>query len=90
MVCLFCRTRLCIIPQDPLIFSGTLRENIDPKGDYNDDDLQRAVDKCQLTALVDKLGGLDGDVGESGNVLSTGQKQLVCLARAVLINAKVS
>ncbi|CAL8080361.1 unnamed protein product [Orchesella dallaii] len=83
------RTRLCIIPQDPLIFSGSLRENLDPKGDYHDDDLQRAVDKCQLTSLVDKLGGLDGVVGESGNLLSTGQKQLVCLARAVLINAKV-
>ncbi|ODN01206.1 Multidrug resistance-associated protein 7, partial [Orchesella cincta] len=83
------RTRLCIIPQDPLIFSGSLRENLDPKGDYCDDDLQRAVDKCQLTSLVDKLGGLDGTVGESGNQLSTGFKQLVCLARAVLINAKV-
>lgn len=84
------RTRLCIIPQDPLIFSGSLRENLDPTGEFCDDDLMRAVEKCQLKQLVDSLElGLDTNVGEAGGRLSTGQKQLVCLARAVLVNAKV-
>ena len=79
---------MCIIPQDPLIFSGSLRENLDPKSERHDDDIIRALNKCQLQSLVRKLGGLDGYVGDCGNLLSTGQKQLLCLARAVLINAK--
>jgi len=81
---------MCIIPQDPLIFSGTLRENLDPKEDRNEHDIIRALEKCQLQGLVRDLGGLDAPVGDSGNLLSTGQKQLVCLARAVLVNAKVA
>jgi ABC-type multidrug transport system fused ATPase/permease subunit len=80
---------MCIIPQDPLIFSGSLRENLDPLGERNDEDILRALDKCQLRNLVRKLGGLDAFVGDNGNLLSTGHKQLVCLARAVLVNAKV-
>jgi len=83
------RSRLCIIPQDPLIFSGTLRENLDPKSIHTDESIQRALDMCQLQGLARALGGLNGDVGEGGNSLSTGQKQLVCLARAILVNAKI-
>ncbi len=80
---------MCIIPQDPLIFSGTLRENLDPKGERQDDEIIRALKKCQLESFVRKIGGLNAFVGDGGNLLSQGQKQLVCLCRAVLINAKV-
>ncbi|CAG7725549.1 unnamed protein product [Allacma fusca] len=85
----YLRKKLCIIPQDPLIFSGTLRENLDPAGHNRDDILIRALEKCQLRSLVAQLGGLDGYVGESGNLLSVGQKQLLCLARAILSNPKI-
>jgi len=83
------RSKLCIIPQDPLIFSGTLMENLDPLGKRPEAQIVKAVEKCQLLGLVHTLGGLDQDVGENGHLLSTGQKQLVCLARAILVNAKV-
>lgn len=84
------RAKMGIVSQDPLIFSGTFRENIDPKGDFNDDSIMRAVQKCQLSGLVLQFGGLGGEVGESGNLLSAGQKQLVQLARAMLVNPKVT
>ena len=83
------RKKICIIPQDPLVFSGSLRENLDPAGHHREDLLIRALEKCQLRHLVTQLGGLDGYVGDGGNLLSTGQKQLLCLARALLVNAKV-
>jgi len=77
------------VPQDPLIFSGSLRDNLNPKGDFNDDSIIRVVQKCQLSGLVQLLGGLGGEVGEGGSFLSAGQKQLVQLARAMLTNPKV-
>jgi len=58
-------------------------------GAHSEEDMIRAIQKCQLTSLLRQLGGFDGNVGEGGSLLSTGQKQLVCLARAVLVNAKV-
>lgn len=66
-----------IIPQDPLLFSGTLRENLDPKGIFSDENLENAIRKCQLTDVVQHIGGIDGNVGESGNFLSAGQKQVI-------------
>jgi len=83
------RNKIGIVPQYPLIFSGTLRENLNPKGDFSDDSITRVVQKCQLTGLVRQLGGLGGGVGEGGSFLSAGQKQLVQLARAMLTNPKV-
>lgn len=74
-----------IIPQDQLIFSGTLRENLDPRAEFTEENIERAIRKCQLSDLLVQLGGLDGLIGE----LSSGTKQLVQLARAILVNAKV-
>uniref|UniRef100_A0A3Q3ALM0 ATP-binding cassette, sub-family C (CFTR/MRP), member 10 n=1 Tax=Kryptolebias marmoratus TaxID=37003 RepID=A0A3Q3ALM0_KRYMA len=83
------RSRLAIIPQDPFLFSGTIRENLDPCGRHLDQQLLDVLDQCHLTSVVSRMGGLDAEVGERGKRLSAGQKQLLCLARALLTQAKV-
>lgn len=87
--CKLFRSRLAIIPQDPFLFSGTVRENLDPCSQYGDSECKSALQRCHLADVVEGLGGLDGEVGVGGRNLSTGQRQLLCLARAVLHNAKV-
>ncbi|XP_015120641.1 multidrug resistance-associated protein 7 [Diachasma alloeum] len=83
------RARLCIIPQNPFLFSGTVRENVDPLGQYPDMQIFQALEKCKLSSLVQRLGGLGASIDEAGGNLSTGQKQLFCLVRAILHNARI-
>nr|CAD7568275.1 unnamed protein product [Timema californicum] len=83
------RSKLAIIPQDPFLFSGTVRENLDPLEEHRDPQLWDALQRCHLVAAVRKLGGLEAHVGPGGSHLSVGQRQLVCLVRAVLHNAKI-
>ena len=81
---------MAIIPQDPFIFSGTIRDNLDPTGRFSDGELWNALELCHLAERVSNWNGLSTDVLERGKLLSTGQKQLLCLARALLLKAKVS
>lgn len=79
------REKISVIPQDPVLFSGSMRYNLDPFGQYSDADVWSALESVQLKSVVEKMaGGLDGKVTESGGNLSVGQRQLVCLARAIL------
>ena len=76
------RNRLTIIPQDPVLFSGTLRLNLDPFDKYSDDDLWTTLKLSHLDNFVTTLKeGLQHEITEGGENLSVGQRQLICLAR---------
>ncbi|XP_046388373.1 multidrug resistance-associated protein 1 isoform X3 [Ischnura elegans] len=84
------RGRLTIIPQDPVLFSGTLRMNLDPFEKHSDADIWRALEHAHLSSFVKSLSaGLQHEVSEGGENLSVGQRQLICLARALLRKTKV-
>ncbi|KAL3612172.1 hypothetical protein D5086_003192 [Populus alba] len=84
------RSRLSIIPQDPTMFEGTVRSNLDPLEEYSDEQIWEALDKCQLGDEVRKKERkLDSTVIENGENWSMGQRQLVCLGRVLLKKSKV-
>ncbi|KAH7578351.1 hypothetical protein JRO89_XS01G0371600 [Xanthoceras sorbifolium] len=84
------RSRFGIIPQEPVLFEGTVRSNIDPIGQYSDDEIWKSLERCQLKDVVAaKPDKLDSLVVDQGDNWSVGQKQLLCLGRVMLKRSRL-
>ncbi|WVZ15493.1 hypothetical protein V8G54_013059 [Vigna mungo] len=84
------RSRFGVIPQDPTLFNGTVRYNLDPLSQYSDKEIWEVLGKCQLREVVqEKEEGLNSSVVEDGSNWSMGQRQLFCLGRALLRRSRI-
>lgn len=78
-----------IIPQDPYLFEGSVRENLDPFSAQTESDLWQALEQVSVAEAVRNIGGLEAKVAEGAENLSAGQRQLMCIARAMLRHPKI-
>lgn len=82
------RSRITVIPQDPTMFNGSLRYNLDPQDKASDEQISAILKAARLETLVADEG-LDLKISENGSNLSSGEKQLICICRAILRKSKV-
>lgn len=83
------RSRVAIIPQEPTLFSGTIRTNLDPFNSHSNEELWEVLKLCGLFELVASQEGLETSVQEDGVNFSLGQRQLLCMGRALLRQPKI-
>jgi len=83
------RKKIAIIPQDPVLFQGSVRSNLDPFEAATDAQVWTALEQSYMRDAVEDMGGLSAMVEEEGSNFSVGQRQLLCMARALLRQAKI-
>lgn len=83
------RESIGVIPQVPVLFTGTLRRNVDPTNRHDDKAIMRAIEAAHLKSFVRERGGLNAVVAERGSNLSVGQRQCISMARAVLLDRAI-
>lgn len=81
------RRKVCVLPQAPMLFNGSVRENVDPKKLTNDAKIWAALRRAEAANCVEALGGLDGAIDDCGTNISPGERQLLALARVLCRHA---